>query len=190
MKTAVQAICLTIISAIWLACSSTAEGTAVPEPASGQYKIGVVNVKLVFDAYEKQKDEYAHLQSTRDEKQKKIDELSATIEKNKERYEKGQDSMDSEARAELEDRIESDYSLYKSEFRRLQEDIDRREKKLLESIFKEIHLSIQEVGTQGNYHLVLEGGESGRSGLLFSSTTLNMTQQVIDYLNENYRRSK
>ncbi|MCH7911346.1 MAG: hypothetical protein IIB38_17245, partial [Candidatus Hydrogenedentes bacterium] len=115
MKTAVQAICLTIISAIWLACSSTAEGTSVPEPALGQYKIGVVNVKRVFDAYQKQKDEYALLQSTRDEKQKKIDELSATIEKNKERYEKERDSMDEEARAELEDRIESDYSLYKSE---------------------------------------------------------------------------
>ncbi|MCH7908762.1 MAG: OmpH family outer membrane protein [Candidatus Hydrogenedentes bacterium] len=190
MKTAFQTICIAIISVVWLTCSSTAEGTGIPKPSPGQYKIGVVNVKRVFDAYEKQKDEYALLQKTRDQKQKKIDELSATIEKNKERYETERDSMTPETISDLEDRIESDYSLYKAEFRRLQEDIDRREKKLLESIFKEIHLSIQEVGTQGNYHLVLEGGESGRSGLLFFSTTLNMTQQVIDYLNENYRRSK
>ena len=63
MKTAVQAICLTIISAIWLACSSTAEGTAVPEPASGQYKIGVVHVTRVFDAPDIQKDSSALLQS-------------------------------------------------------------------------------------------------------------------------------
>lgn len=190
MKTAFQTICIAIISVVWLTCSSTAEGTGIPKPSPGQYKIGVVNVKRVFDAYEKQKDEYALLQKTRDQKQKKIDELSATIEKNKERYETERDSMTPETIADLEDRIESDYSLYKAEFRRLQEDIDRREKKLLESIFKEIHLSIQEIGTQGNYHLVLEGGESGRSGLLFFSTTLNMTQQVIDYLNENYQRSE
>lgn len=160
--------------------------TAVP----GQYKIGVVNVKTVFDSYEKQVDEYKDLQDKRDTKQKQIDKLSEKINRNKERYEAEKENMSDVQHTDLEDLIESDYSLYKAEFSRLQEDIDRREKKLLESIFKEIHLAIQEVGAAGNYHLVLEGGETGRSGLLYFSTTLNMTQQIIDYLNVNYKKSK
>ena len=91
-------------------------------------------------------------------------------------------------RLELEELVETDYGKYKSEFKRLQDGIDRREKRLLESLFQEIHKAVAEVGSKGNYHLILEGGQSGRSGVLYSSSTLNMTQQVIEHINRSYRR--
>lgn len=172
-----------------VAAFAASADVAAPSPASGQYKIGVVNVKQVFDSYQKQKDEYEALQKTRDEKQVQIDELSEKIQKAKDRYEAEKDKMNETERRQLEESIESDYSLYKAEFKRLQEDIDRREKKLLESLFREIHDSIQEIGAKHNYHLVLEGGETGRSGLLYFSTPLDLTQQVIDYINDKYKRA-
>ncbi len=164
----------------------------LPDTARAQsngYKVGVVDVKQVFDAYKRQTDEYADLQKQRDTKQIEIDKLSESITKQKERYDAESESMSDEARLALQDSIENDYSEYKTEFKRLQESIDRQEKRLLTDLFKQINDAIGEVGTQENYHLILEGGQSGRSGVLYFSTTLNMTQQVIDYLNNKYAES-
>ena len=162
------------------------------EPAkaeAGDYKIGVVNIKEVFDAYEKQKDEYAELERERDERQKVIDQISVKIEAAQKRHTAQKATLSPEALAALEEEIQSDFGRYQAEFKRLQDEIDRREKKLLESLFNEIHEAIGEVGVRSNYHLILEGGRTGRSGVLYSSTTLNMTRQIIDALNASYKKS-
>lgn len=95
-----------------------------------------------------------------------------------------------EERRELEETIETAVSRYRKLFELAQEDIDRQEKKLLREVFDEIDVAIQEVGAKQNYHLIFESGEGnptslpGRTGsLLYHSTTLNMTQRVIDHLN-------
>lgn len=165
---------------------------AFPNQALAQdnaYKIGVVNVKEVFDNYERQKHEYELLQNEKDKKQAEIDILSKRITKQKDRYDNEKITLSDEEREDLEEQIESDYSLYKSEFKRLQEDIDRREKKLLEAVFEDIHTALQEVGLRDDYHLILEGGKSGRAAVLYYSTTMNMTQKVIDHLNTKYSDS-
>jgi Skp family chaperone for outer membrane proteins len=166
---------------------------AADDPQPTQFKIGVVDLKQVFDAYQKQKDEYADLRTKRDTMQKPIDELSKQITADKDVYDKGKDKMEADARRALEEKIEANVTKYKAEYERAQQDIDRQEKKLMRDLFEEIYLAIQEVGAQGNYHLVFESGDSssvmpGRSGgLLYHSTTLNMTQKVIEHLNGKYK---
>jgi Skp family chaperone for outer membrane proteins len=161
------------------------------DPAN--YKIGVVDLKQVFDAYKKQIDEYAKLRTERDTMQKPIDDLSKTITADKDKYDKEKDKMTPDAKRVLEEKIEAAVTRYKAEFERAQQDIDRKEKKLMRDIFEEIYMGIQEVGAQGDYHLIFESGDSGSvmpgrpGGLLYSSTTLNMTQKVIDHLNGKYK---
>ena len=169
-----------------------AAGKSEPaKAAAGDYKIGVVNIKEVFDAYEKQEDEYAELERERDERQKVIDQISTKIEASQKRHTelKAAPSPSADEILALEEEIASDFGRYQAEFKRLQDEIDRREKKLLESLFNEIHEAVGEVGVQSNYHLILEGGRTGRSGVLYSSTTLNMTRQIIDSLNASYKKS-
>ena len=167
-----------------LGAATTASAADVQTSAApGQYKIGIVNVKEVFDAYQKQKEEYKKLQTDRDTKQKDIDALSERVSKAKEKYEAEKTKMPEAERDALEEQIQADFSRYQAEFKRLQQDIDRREKKMLDDIFDAIHKAVQEVGAQGDYHLILEAGVGGRSGVLYSSPTLNMTTQIIDYVN-------
>lgn len=168
-----------------------AAGKSEPaKAAAGDYKIGVVNIKEVFDSYEKQKDEYAKLERERDERQKVIDQISTKIEASQKRHTelKAAPSPSADEILALEEEIASDFGRYQAEFKRLQDEIDRREKKLLESLFNEIHEAVGEVGVRSNYHLILEGGQTGRSGVLYSSTTLNMTRQIIDSLNASYKK--
>ena len=170
-----------------LALSSSALYAApAASQSDGAYKIGVVNVKQVFDSYERQKKEYAKLQTERDTKQAEIDKLSEKITAAKERYDKNRSSMSDSEREQLEEQIETDYSQYKADFKRLQEDIDRQEKRLLETVFEDIHKAIQEVGARADFHLVLEAGQPGRTSVLYHSTTLDVTQQVTDHLNKKF----
>lgn len=155
------------------------------------YKIGVVNTKEIFDNYNKQTRKYAILREKRDEAQKPIDELSEQITKDKERYDAEADDMPQEERRAFEEKIEAAVTRYKAEFERAQQDIDRQEKKLLREILEDIQLAIREVGAKYDYHLIFESGQENISnlagrvgGLLYSSSTLNMTQRVIDHLNE------
>lgn len=168
-----------------------ASGVLYAAPAESQgdaaaYKIGVVDVKQVFDNYERQKQEYARLQEERDKKQAEIDKLSEKITAAKERYDKERATMTDEARRALEEQIEADYSKYKADFKLMQEDIDRREQRLLEQVFEDIHVAIQEVGARGDFHLVLEAGQPGRTSVLYHSTTLDITQRVTDHINKKY----
>lgn len=175
------------------ACAALLMATPALAQDANQYKIGVVDLKQVFDNYKKQIDEYARLRTERDTMQKPIDDLSKSITTDKEKYDKEKDKMDADAKRALEEKIEAAVTRYKAEFERAQQDIDRKEKKLMRDIFEEIYMAIQEVGAQGNYHLIFESGDSGSvmpgrpGGLLYSSTTLNMTQKVIDHLNGKYK---
>ena len=178
-----------LVATIFLAASST---FAAEETSPASYKIGVVDMKQVFDSYQKQIDEYAKLRTKRDEMQKPITALGDQITADREKYEKEKAKMAEDAKRALEEKIEGSATKWKAEFERAQQDIDRQEKKLMRDLFEEIYTAIQEVGAQGNYHLVFESGDSasvmpGRpGGLLYSSTTLNMTQKVVEHLNGKY----
>jgi Skp family chaperone for outer membrane proteins len=165
-------------------CGGMLSGYADAQDISPQHKIGVVNLKKVFDDYDKQKEMYAQLKAAKDEAQEPINELSATIEADRKRYEENKDTMTNDEKRDLEELVESNYSLYKSEFQRAQNEIDRKEKKILEELFEDIQKAVEEVGARENYHLIFEGDNQGRpSGVLYFSTTLNMTQKVVEYLN-------
>jgi len=179
-----------VIATLLFTCTAT---YAADSAAPAAYKIGVVDMKQVFDSYKKQTDEYAKLRVKRDEMQKPITALGDQITADKEKYEKEKEKLDVDAKRALEEKIEANATKWKAEFDRAQQDIDRQEKKLMRDLFEEIYAAIQEVGAQGDYHLVFESGDSGSvmpgrpGGLLYSSTTLNMTQKVVEHLNGKYK---
>ena len=166
---------------------------AADDAPPANYKIGVVDMKQVFDSYQKQVDEYAKLRTQRDEMQKPITALGDQITVDKEKYEKEKAKMGEDARRALEEKIEGNATKWKAEFDRAQQDIDRKEKKLMRDLFEEIYTAIQEVGAQGNYHLIFESGDTGSvlpgrpGGLLYNSSTLNMTQKIVEHLNGKYK---
>jgi len=166
-------------------------GVSAENGTTGEYKIGVVDTREVFDNFDKQKVEYDKLRAAVKKAQDPIDALSVQITEDRARYNAEKDTMLEEDRKALEEVIESAVTRYRAEFKRAQEDVDRQEKKLLRNLLEEIQVAIQEVGLKEDYHLIFESGQNNASGiagrtggLLYSSTTLNMTQRVIDHLNE------
>jgi Skp family chaperone for outer membrane proteins len=149
---------------------------------SGQYKIGVVNRKVVMEGYKKVKGEYEKLQAEVAERQKEIDKLSEKIQGEKEAYEKEKDSLTPAERAERENTIQSEYRQYQAELQTQQADIDSKERLMMKKFFAEIDEVIQKIGAEQGYHLILDG--SGRtSAAIYFSPTIDISQKVVDALN-------
>ncbi len=172
----VLGVCLTALAALITIPASA-------QDAGGAYKIGVVNMREVFQQYNKQKAEYEKLKADQQAAQAKIDEISNKITKQKEDYQKNKDTMAADAREKLELEINSNLSVYQAEYKKLQDDIDLKERKLLKDLFEEITTAVQEVGQAEQYHLILEAGSDGGNAVLYYATPLNLTSKVVDHLN-------
>lgn len=189
-------ISIALIALLTVACTglhAEAQNGAVSQ--GSEYRIGVVNIQDVFDAYKRQEDEYETLRKRKDELQQPLDKLSEDLNAAKAKYDEGKETMTQAELISLQDEIQSMLSEYELQFKRAQEEIDRAENRLIRDVFQDINKAVQEVGAKYNYHLVFEGRSDaaaapGRTGgLLYFSTTLNMTQRVIEHLNSNYEKN-
>lgn len=169
---------VTLFAIIALACISS------NAPAqNSQFKIGVVDLRKVFDEYTKQKEKYEELVVEKDKLQKPIDELSAKITEDRKRYKDEASDLADTERLLLQDEIESQEAKYMAALQQSQAEIDRKEKRIFEEILRDIQMAVEEVGARENYHLIFDGGKNRNNNLLYYSTTLNMTRKVIDHLN-------
>lgn len=158
---------------------------ALPAAAQegGAYKIGVVNMREVFQQYNRQKSEYEKLKSDQEAAQAEIDKISNEIETLKKDYDARKATMAPAEREQVELSITSKLSTYQAEFKKLQDTIDLKERKLLKDLFQEINTAVQEVGQAESYHLILEAGSDGGNAVLYYASSLNLTSRVIEHLN-------
>ncbi len=159
-----------------------AAAPAAPK-ADGQYKIGVVNRKQVFDEYNKQKEGLAALEAQKEALQKDIDALSTSIEGKKKKYEDGKDKMSEEERVKLKDDITREFGEYQAQFKLKQQDIDRQSQRFVRDIMIDIDNAVTKIGNEKNYHLILEADPNSASSVIFFSTTLDITSEVSNLLN-------
>ena len=150
---------------------------------AGQYKIGIVNRKAVMDGFKKARKQYEELQDEVNVMQKDIDRLSDKIQSAKDKYEEDKAAIASDEKADREDAIQSDYLEYQALLKTKQADIDSKELRLMKRLFGEIDEAVAKVGAEEGYHLILEGGANARSGVIYHSPTIDMSQKVIDVLN-------
>ena len=157
---------------------SDAGKTATP---AGLYKIGVVDRKAVLEKYSKVKAEYEKLQKEVEQRQGEIDKLSKKIQGEKDAYEAGKKDQSPAEQSEKEASIQSEYRQYQAELNTQQADIDSKERLLMKKVFAEIDEVVKKIGAGEGYHLILDG--SSKTGAIYFSPTIDISQKVIDALN-------
>ena len=155
-----------------------------PARAEDGYKIAVVDMQEVLASYDKRKEKYEELQNTVDTLQKGIDELSAKIEAAKKDYDARRDSLSEEERFKLETKIQNDYTEYQAKLQQHQREIDRNEELVLREVLKDIQEKIVEIAEKENYHLVLNNGKGPRGAVLYASTSIDITPKLLLELNK------
>ena len=156
------------------------------DTAAVGYRIGVVDMREVFQKYDRREAEFQKLLTERDAAQTQVDGLAEKINAARKDYDAKKQSAPADDLDELEMKILSDISNLEAEQKRLQNDVSMVEDKMLKDLNQEIRTAIAEVGQSENYHLILESGAQG-GAVLYSATPLNLTSKVIERLNKKSR---
>jgi len=186
MKTAIQvavaALALLVAAAVSGPMTSVfaAQGdTTAAAPSATEYKIGVVDMDEVLKGYTKLKTQADALQADRDKLQKDLDAKTDALTKEMEAV---KDAPEAD-RATRNDEIRSKLRNLRADMTRMQGELDDKAAKLRAKTREEIIKTIQQIGADEKYHLILEGDADGRSTVIYFATPISITSKVIDKLN-------
>ncbi|MBI5094458.1 MAG: OmpH family outer membrane protein [Candidatus Hydrogenedentes bacterium] len=166
--------------AIW------AQDNAATALVSGGYKIGVVDRVKALTDYTKQKEETAKLDAEYKRLQAPIDALSKEIEAAKKKYDETKANMSEDEQKRFEDNVQEKFRAYKAELAKGDGAMDTMRKRSMEVLARDYIDAVKQVAQTGNYHIVLEADPNspGRT-VLYASDTVDITPQVITYLNSH-----
>ncbi len=156
-----------------------AEGTAVPTSSSTDYKIGVVDIDEILKQYGKLNTQVEALGAEKDKMQKEIDAKGEALKKE-------QDALASVPEAEREarlDEIKRKGRDFTADFQRMQGELEDKRIKLLARTRQDVINTIQQIGSDEKFHLILQGDPNGRSAVIYFATPINITSRVIEKLN-------
>lgn len=173
-----------------LALALTLAAPAIAENGASGYKIGVVDRKRVFEEYEKQKELLGGLEA---EAQRLEEELNKEIEAFEQEFERIQQREESGILSEdelldLQQQFRERENTLKSKKQEWQRNLDIKTERVLSEIRRDIYEAVQVVGNQNDYHLILEADQDprARTSVLYYVSAIDVTQKVIDHLNEQY----
>ncbi len=181
LNLAVGAVLTIMVASVWIPTTLLRNANA----ATTEYKIAVVNLDIVARDYDYRKEQ---MEKYRTEFKERSDEIDAEFKILLERREALMDptaSMTEEKRFEREMEIEDEFHAVQQKFSRLDADRARAQKRLELKISFDIESTLKTIAFEENYHLVLDARDG--KGVVYSSTTINMTTRLVDRLNEMHR---
>jgi len=155
-------------------------------PPDSVGRIGVYDKDLILKSWKKVNESYAKLQAEVNERQKGIDTLSETLQKEKDDYDKAKPGLSSAERDAREAKITSMYQDYKATLAKAQADTDKKEQALMKDLFAEMEKAAAGVGTELGCVAVQpkhrkDGSDNRKSS---TSETVDITSRVLQVLNK------
>lgn len=181
MKTATKFAAVASIFALGLCAlpARAAEGTAVPTASSTDYKIGVVDVEEVLNKYGKLDTESKALKAERDRLQTEVDTKSDALTKEMEALKNAPQAERETKGEEIQKKIRD----FRADFQRMDGELEDKRIKLFARTRQDVIKTIQQIGNDEKFHLILQGDSNGRSTVIYFATPIDITSRVIEKLN-------
>jgi Skp family chaperone for outer membrane proteins len=181
MKSMCAAMAIALMSTLAVGVSNSA---SAQETAAGGYKIAVVDVQRVLAEYGKRKAKYDELQAKVNSLQVEVDALSNSIEAKKKSYEEKRQAGAAPTELNgIEATIKQELATYELKLKENQNTIDTMEKAVLTEVVGDVEKAIDEIGTSGNYHIILNARKDSGGAVLYYAAPLDITQSVLSKLN-------
>lgn len=142
-------------------------------------KIGYVDIKKIFEGYEKAKKTEEMFKKEVGEEQKNIDKMQEEIKKMQEEYEKKKNLMKDEERQKKENELRTKIQEFSKKYTEVNQKLDERRKQLEEQIFNEIKKAISDYGKKNGYTVILDSRL-----ILYGEEASDLTEEVIKLLNK------
>lgn len=142
-------------------------------------KIGYVDIKKVFENYEKAKKVQESFRKEVDEEQKNMDKLQEEIKKLQEEYEKKKDMLKPEERTKRENEIKNKIQEFSKRWTETKRKLDEKGNALEEQLFNEIKSVISEYAKKNGYLVVIDSRL-----ILYGENSVDITDEIIKILNK------
>lgn len=157
-------------------------GFAGLKSASGaEMKIGFIDVEKIFNEYEYTKKEDAKLKDAGRQKAQERDSMVADIKRLKEESELLSESASKEKELLVDEKIKD----LKDFDRRARTELRNERDELLKKIFEDIRVIIEGYGKKNGYTFIFND-----KALLYKIDSYDVTDDIIELLNEQYKKKK
>ncbi len=149
---------------------------AAGAPAQESIKLGFVDMQKALNESKAGKKALAELQKLMEERKSGLQKQKEALEKKKDELDKQGLLLNEETRKSRETEVrtlERDYSRSLSD---LKEEFGRRESEFTDGIRKELMRTIEKIGKEGGYTLLLE---KQYSAILYAPSTIDLTETLI-----------
>lgn len=193
-------VCVVIIAGLCMVLTNQVQAQNVNAPASG-LKIGVVDLNIVFEKYEKRKQYDADLREEEKSYQTKINDKKKELVGLKDKIQLL--DLGSKDRKKYEEEFERKNIELESYAKVAEKSLMRTYKESFERLYSEVLREIEAIGKQNRYDLIIKkedaelqsGGISemqfkvGIKTVLYHSDGVDITNHVIDLLNKKYSKA-
>ncbi len=159
---------------------------------NGSYKVGVVNRVQVFEEYEKQKDEMSTIREEVNSRQAEIDQELQRLESEQGNLQSRLEGMTEDERRDAEEDFIQRIERLQRQRNEAEGEINRKASRVIQDIKQEIDDAVEVIGARDDYHLIFDADDNPRanSPVIYFNATLDITGEVVDYLNTQYESSK
>ncbi len=147
--------------------------------AAGSYKIGYVDLSKTFDEYDRTKESDKVLEKKGAEKQTLRDKMVEEIKKLKDEVEMLSAKTKEDKQKNIDDKIQKlqDFD------REVNTGLKKERDEMVKDILKDIDKVVSEYGKSEGYSIILNDRT-----LLYGDSQLNLTDPIIKFLNERYKK--
>ena len=167
------AIIFCLLSLVWLNSANAADVA----------KIGVANLQRILETSNQGKSAQDEIKKQKDKMELELKQKGGEIEELRKQLERESMVMSKEKREEKEREIRIKLNDFKSLQKRYRTELQNLEKKLVNSLLKEVSTLVEEIGKKEGYLLIINN-----SGVMYSPKSINITDKVIKELNARFAK--
>jgi len=146
-------------------------------------KIGVIDLQRVLETSNPGKAAQAEIKQQKEKMETDLKEKGAEIEQIRQRLEREAMVMNKEAREEKEREARIMLNDFKSLQKRYRSELQDLEKKLVNQLQTEVFSIVEELGKKEGYLLIIS-----KIGVLYSPSTIEITDKLIQQLNQRHAK--
>jgi outer membrane protein len=153
--------------------------------AADSMKLGSIDLQKVLNESETGKKAKSDLEALIKSKESAIEEKGKVIEKLKSEVEKQASVLSAEARKSKEDELEKLLRDYQRIVQDSQAEVKKKESELTDTILKDIRETVEKIGREEGYTVIIEKGL-----VIYSDKNIDITDMALKKYNESKSRSK
>lgn len=150
-----------------------------------QVKIAYVDVGEVMKEYEGSKKAEEEMKAQSEEISRQLDQLAAPFQQKVQEYQQNQQNLSASAKQEKERELMQEQQMIQQQQQMAQQQVQAEGQKKIEQINEDIDGFISDYAKSKGYTYVLGSSDQTKS-ILYGEESLDITEDVISGLNENY----